>query len=259
MPSFADTVWQERQSGDAPAVILERVCLSFGDRILFDNLSLRLEAGLTTCILGPSGCGKSTLLKLIAGHGPLPIPGAIRFEPSGTRRQVAWMGQNDLLLPWLSLLDNVLLGARLRHELSKELRERAHALLAAAGLGAYEKALPATLSGGMRQRGALLRTLMEGRQVVLMDEPFSALDALTRMRLQDLAAGMIRGRTVVLVTHDPLEALRLADRIIVLTGSPVRLATILPMPGRPPRDPATPEMARQYADLLAMLMNGERA
>ncbi len=243
---------------EAPAVILDRVSLSFGDRVLFGDLSLRLEGGLTTCILGPSGCGKSTLLKIIAGSGRLPLTGSIHFEPPGAKRQVAWMGQNDLLLPWLSLLENVLLGARLRHELSDGLRARARALLSEAGLCDYENALPSTLSGGMRQRGALLRTLMEGRQVVLMDEPFSALDALTRMRLQDLAAGMIRGRTVVLVTHDPLEALRLADRIIVLAGSPVRLTTILHMPGKPPRDPATPEIARQYADLLAMLMNGEK-
>jgi putative hydroxymethylpyrimidine transport system ATP-binding protein len=169
------------------------------------------------------------------------------------------MGQNDLLLPWLPLLDNILLGARLRHELTGKLREQAQGLLSDAGLGEYEKALPATLSGGMRQRGALLRTLMEGRRIVLMDEPFSALDALTRMRLQDLAAGMIRERTVVMVTHDPLEALRLADRIVVLAGSPAQVAADLQPPGRPPRDPADPNVIRQYADLLALLMNGNGA
>ncbi|MDP3481372.1 MAG: ABC transporter ATP-binding protein [Desulfoprunum sp.] len=241
----------------APTVIIDRVSLSFGDRILFDNLSLRLDGGRTTCILGPSGCGKSTLLKLIAGSGPFPFTGSIHLNPQETKREVAWMGQNDLLLPWLSLIDNVLLGARLRHELTEDKRKQARSLLLAAGLGDHAQALPATLSGGMRQRGALLRTLMEGRDILLMDEPFSALDALTRMRLQDLAAGMISGRTVVLVTHDPMEALRLADRILVLAGSPVRLAADLQPPGRPPRDPGRPEITRQYADLLKMLMNGD--
>lgn len=243
----------------APTIVLERLSLSFGAREVFDDLSLCLDDGKTTCILGPSGCGKSTLLKCIAGTGPPPAAGSIRFEPQGERRQVAWMGQNDLLLPWLSLIDNVLLGARLRGELSEDLRRQAADLLAAAGLDEYAKALPGALSGGMRQRGALLRTLMEGRPVLLMDEPFSALDALTRMRLQDLAAGMIKGRTVVLVTHDPLEALRLADRIIVLAGSPARVQADLQLEGVPPRGPGTPKIARQHAELLSLLVNGEAA
>ena len=250
-----DLPWQTAAPG--PAVILDRITLSIGARPLFADLSLRLEGGRTTCLLGPSGCGKSTLLKLIAGSGRLPFTGSLRFEPRETGNEVAWMGQNDLLLPWLSLLDNVLLGARLRHELSEDRRQLARRLLSAAGLGDDEQVLPGALSGGMRQRGALLRTLMEGRRVVLMDEPFSALDALTRMRLQDLAAGMIRGRTVVLVTHDPLEALRLADRIVVLAGAPAGVAADLQPAGRPPRDPGTPEIARQYARLLALLMNGD--
>lgn len=248
------------QERHAPTVILDGISVSFGARMLFADLSLCLAGGQTTCILGPSGCGKSTLLKLIAGTGPPSSAGTIRFEPlPPTLQKVAWMGQNDLLLPWLSLLDNIQLGARLRQELSEDLRAQARKLLAEAGLGDFERALPATLSGGMRQRGALLRTLMEGRDIVLMDEPFSALDALTRMRLQDLAADMIMGRTVVLVTHDPLEALRLADRIIVFAGSPVRVAADLQPPGRTPRDPTDPEIVRQYAGLLALLMNGNGA
>jgi putative hydroxymethylpyrimidine transport system ATP-binding protein len=243
----------------APTIVVDRLSLAFGDRRVFHDLSLRLDGGKTTCILGPSGCGKSTLLKCVAGTGPSSSVGSIRFEPRGEKRQVAWMGQNDLLLPWLSLIGNVLLGARLRGELTDDLRRRAADLLAAAGLGEYAEALPSTLSGGMRQRGALLRTLMEGRPVLLMDEPFSALDALTRMRLQDLAADMIRGKTVVLVTHDPLEALRLADRIIVLAGSPARVRADLQPEGVPPRDPGNPEIARRHAELLSLLVNGETA
>ena len=240
----------------APAIVLDRVGLMFAGRPLFSDLSLRFAAGRTTCVLGPSGCGKSTLLKLIAGNAALPAGGTVRFEPepASGARLVAWMGQNDLLLPWLSLLDNVLLGARLRGEVNDTRRARARELLHAAGLAGRERALPATLSGGMRQRAALLRTLMEERPVLLMDEPFSALDALTRMRLQNLAAELTRGATVVLVTHDPLEALRLADRIIVLTGAPARVAATLEVDGPTPRDPGDPDLARRHGELLGLLM-----
>jgi putative hydroxymethylpyrimidine transport system ATP-binding protein len=241
----------------APAIIIERLSLSFGERQLFDDFTLRLDGGRTTCLLGPSGCGKSTLLKLIAGTGPPLSSGTIHLDPPDARRECAWMGQDDLLLPWLPLQDNVLLGARLRGELTDELQQQAAALLQAAGLGGHARDLPGRLSGGMRQRGALLRTLMEGRAIVLMDEPFSALDALNRQRLQDLAAGMVTGKTVLLVTHDPLEALRLADRVVVLAGSPVGIVASFLPPARPPRSPGSPEMARQYADLLAMLMDGD--
>ena len=228
----------------------------FAGRPLFSDLSLRFAAGRTTCVLGPSGCGKSTLLKLIAGNAALPAGGTVRFEPepASGARLVAWMGQNDLLLPWLGLLDNVLLGARLRGEVNDTRRARARELLRAASLAGRERALPATLSGGMRQRAALLRTLMEERPVLLMDEPFSALDALTRMRLQNLAAELTRGATVVLVTHDPLEALRLADRIIVLTGAPARVAATLEVDGPTPRDPGDPDLARRHGELLGLLM-----
>ena len=240
----------------APAIVLDRVGLMFAGRPLFSDLSLQFAAGRTTCVLGPSGCGKSTLLKLIAGSAALPAGGTVRFEPepAAKARLVAWMGQNDLLLPWLGLLDNVLLGARLRGEVTDTRRARARDLLHAAGLAGRERALPAELSGGMRQRAALLRTLMEERPVLLMDEPFSALDALTRMRLQNLAAELTRGATVVLVTHDPLEALRLADRIIVLTGAPARVAATLELDVPTPRDPGDQALARRHGELLGLLM-----
>ena len=248
----------------APAIVFDRVSLDFDGKPLFQDLSLRLAGGQTTCILGPSGCGKSTLLKLIASakdshHSPQ-FCGNIEFDPQPqSERVVAWMGQNDLLLPWLPLLDNVLLGARLRRELSAALRHKALQLIREAGLTGYEQALPSALSGGMRQRGALLRTLMEQRPVLLMDEPFSALDALTRVRLQNLAARLTQGATVVLVTHDPLEALRLGHRIIVLAGSPVQVAAMLDLEGTPPRAPDDSTITGQYAGLLALLMNGETA
>ncbi len=196
----------------------------------------------------------------MAGAPHLDFLGAIRFEPHpATPGQVAWMSQNDLLLPWFTLLDNILLGARLRGSLSHEKRAKALALIDEAGLTGYENKLPAALSGGMRQRGALLRTLMEERPVILMDEPFSALDALTRVRLQNLAARLTAGATVVLVTHDPMEALRLGHDIVVLGETPVQvLATIAPA-GLPPREAGNPEVTGLYASLLKRLMNGDAA
>jgi putative hydroxymethylpyrimidine transport system ATP-binding protein len=161
------------------------------------------------------------------------------------------MAQRDLLLPWLSVLDNVLLGDRLRGTPPR--RERARALLAAVGLAERADSLPAALSGGMRQRTALARTLMEDKPVVLMDEPFSALDAITRFALQETAAGLLAGRTVLLITHDPLEALRLGHEIRVLAGRPALLGEAIAPAGQPPRDPATPGLLELQAELLRRL------
>ncbi len=240
----------------APTVVLDKVSLSLGGRQLFSGFSLVFDGGRTTCILGPSGCGKSTLLRLVAGIGPRPERGRVEFCGGGG--PCAWMGQEDMLLPWLSLHDNLLLGVTLRGERDQAAEQRARTLLARAGLAEFGDLLPARLSGGMRQRGALLRTLLEDRPVVLMDEPFSALDALTRLRLQDLAAGLVGGRTVLLVTHDPLEALRLADAIVVLAGSPAAVVARLEPPGRPPRAVGEKEMGPLHGHLLSLLMDGGR-
>jgi len=244
----------------APDIVLQGINLDFAGQPLFADLSLTIAGGRTTCILGPSGCGKSTLLKLMAGAPYLDFSGTIRFAPHpATPGQTAWMSQNDLLLPWFTLLDNVLLGARLRGELSESRRKKALALIREAGLAGYEDKLPAALSGGMRQRGALLRTLMEERPVILMDEPFSALDALTRVRLQNLAARLTVGATVVLVTHDPMEALRIGHNIIVLGGTPVQVLETIEPAGLPPREPGDPTLAALHAGLLKRLLNGEAA
>ncbi len=244
----------------APDIVLEGIGLHFAGQPLFQGLDLTVPGGRTTCILGPSGCGKSTLLRLMAGAPDLAFDGTLRVgaHPS-PRGLAAWMSQNDLLLPWLSLLDNVLLGARLRGELSAAKREKARGLIREAGLAGCEAKLPSALSGGMRQRGALLRTLMEERPVILMDEPFSALDALTRARLQNLAARLTAGATVVLVTHDPMEALRLGHRVVVLGGSPARVVECVEPGGPVPREAGTPELTARYAALMARLMNGEAA
>lgn len=241
----------------SPAIVLDRASFAFAGSPLFADLSLRFAEGQITGLLGPSGCGKSTLLKLIAGTLPLPGNGSVHLEPAfGPGRHIAWMGQHDLLLPWLTLLENVLLGSRLRGEHTEAVRQRALELIGHAGLTEYAQALPATLSGGMRQRAALLRTLMEDCPVLLMDEPFSALDALTRFRLQDLTIRLVRGKTVLLVTHDPLEALRLCDQIIVFVGSPMRIVRTMTPQGKPPRNLEQPDLGRQYGQLMHTLLNG---
>ena len=232
---------------------LRRGDLSFGGKPVFQGLDLDIPAGLTTCLLGPSGVGKSSLLRLIAGISPEASAGRLAASDGGPiAERMAFMDQRDLLLPWLSVFDNVTLGARLRGEAVD--RQRAGSLLQRVGLAREADSLPAALSGGMRQRAALARTLMEDRPVILMDEPFSAVDALTRLRLQDLAAQLLAGRTVLLVTHDPMEALRLGHRILVLRGDPARMGEVLEPRGTPPRpadDPALHGLAAQILRDLA--------
>jgi putative hydroxymethylpyrimidine transport system ATP-binding protein len=237
----------------APEVRIGIRRLELGGRLLFERLHFRLEAGQWTCLLGPSGVGKTSLLRAIAGL----LPGALVSADGGSLEgRIALMAQQDLLLPWLTALDNTLLGYRLRGTPRGELRvlrERARALLARIGLAGRETSLPAELSGGMRQRVALARTLMEDRPVILMDEPFSALDAITRFRLQDLAAEMLAGRTVLLVTHSPSEAVRLGHRLWVLSGQPAQPQEPLTPRGLPPRNLADPAVLALEADLLREL------
>jgi putative hydroxymethylpyrimidine transport system ATP-binding protein len=164
------------------------------------------------------------------------------------------MAQQDLLMPWLNVLDNTLIGARLRGEkITPELKQKAIALLEESGLKNTDQLLPAKLSGGMRQRVALVRTLLENRPIILMDEPFSSLDIITRLKLQNLACKLLANHTVLLVTHDPLEALRLGDYIYTMTGAPVKIDGPIKPEGVAPRDPTDMDLLQQHAKLLQML------
>ncbi len=240
-----------------PAIHLKDAALSFGGRVVFRDLSLTVPAGRTTCLLGPSGVGKTSLLRLIAGLAK--SDGAVSADDAQpVAGRIAWMGQQDLLLPWATALDNILLGVRLRGgRADHDDRDRALSLLEAVGLADRAGSRPDALSGGMRQRVALARTLFEDRPVVLMDEPFSALDAITRLRLQDLAAGLLAGRTVLMVTHDPMEALRLGHQVLVLSGHPAALSDPILPPGPVPRPPDDPELLSLQGQLLARLRGDE--
>lgn len=218
---------------------------------LFAPLALRLEAGQWTCLLGGSGVGKSTILRLIAG-----LETGVRFsgriaasDGAPVARRVAYMAQDDLLLPWASVERNIGLGARLRGE--RQDRARLMDLLDRVRLREHLGKRPAELSGGQRQRVALARTLMEDKPVILLDEPFSALDARTRADMQDLAAELLSGRTVLLVTHDPAEAARLGHAINVMT--PAGLTQVSPPDAPAPRHVDDPETLAAQGALMRLL------
>ncbi len=250
-----------RAQAPAPDIRIRGARLSYGGDLLFDHLDADFPGGRCTCLLGPSGVGKSSLLRLIAGLAPKGVGGEVTDgDGLAIAGRIAWMGQTEPLMPWLSARGNVAIGARLRGDPDyAQAVERADALLARVGLTGRERDRPAALSGGMRQRVALARTLFEDRPVVLMDEPFSALDAITRLELQDVTARLLAGRTVILVTHDPLEALRLGHVIHVMAGRPATLgASILP-PGEPPRRLDDPQVLALQAELLRHLTRAREA
>lgn len=220
--------------------------VQIGGQRLFADLCLTLQAGQWCTLLGPSGVGKSTLLRLIAG---LPIAGDFQGVIEN-RRPVAMMAQDPQLLPWLSLRQNVCLGARLRGE--RPDAARLAEILARSGLSDHAEKRPAALSGGQRQRAALARVLMEDRPLVLLDEPFSALDVARREIMQDLAAELLAGRMVVMVSHDPLEAARLSQQIVVLSRA--GLTQVTAPPSSAPRRRDAPDVLACQNHLLARLL-----
>ena len=234
-----------------------------GDRAVtaIEDVSFDVPRGAFVSILGPSGCGKSTLFNIIAGllsssGGDVLLEGASIMGRAG---QVGYMLQKDLLLPWRTIEDNITLGQTLRGVKKRKARTNAAALMDRCGLTGFEKKKPHQLSGGMRQRAALMRTLLTGKEVLLLDEPFGALDAITRLQLQMTLIDIWQDmrKTILFVTHDVEEALLLSDEILVLTERPGRLRARLPVTLPRPRTPemlSSPELMALKARLMQLLL-----
>jgi putative hydroxymethylpyrimidine transport system ATP-binding protein len=218
---------------------------------LFSEFALDVKPNRWTCLLGASGVGKTTILRLFAG---LDVHG--RFDGQLIRPDhVSYMAQTDLLLPWLDILGNVTLGAKLRNEPVET--QRAQETIQRVGLSEHIHKLPSELSGGMRQRAALARTLMEDADTILLDEPFSALDARTRAEMQALAFELFSGRTVLLVTHDPAEAARLGKDIFVMRRNGI--SRFSESTSKPLRGHHAPEKLELEARLFEALDAGRAA
>ncbi|MEM9708551.1 MAG: ABC transporter ATP-binding protein [Pseudomonadota bacterium] len=200
----------------APSIIFDGRA-DIGSIQLFAPIQLNLQSGLWTCLLGGSGVGKSTILRLVAGldTGAEFAGSVTASDTQPVAQRVAYMAQDDLLLPWAKVTENIALGPRLRGQPVDP--NRLDALLDRVGLADHRSKKPAQLSGGQRQRVALARTLLEDKPIILLDEPFSALDAKTRTEMQNLAVELLAGRTVLMVTHDPAEAARLGHSIAILS------------------------------------------
>jgi NitT/TauT family transport system ATP-binding protein len=229
-------------------VALAGVTKAFGTVEALAGVSLRVGARRTVAVVGPSGCGKSTLLELVCGL-QAPDAGTVSAPPA------ALMPQRDGLLPWLCALDNAALAMRLAGASKAAARSAAREHFAHFGLEWFEAARPRELSGGMRQRVAFVRTLLAGRPVLCLDEPFGALDALTRQRMQEwLAAALLEEpRTVLLVTHDVEEAALLADEVVLLSERPGRVVAALDVALERPRQRTHPELVALRERALAML------
>jgi ABC-type nitrate/sulfonate/bicarbonate transport system ATPase subunit len=255
----------EPVSGEPAAVALERVGRTYApargrggkqpaaaDVQALVDVSLRVDAGELVAVVGPSGCGKSTLLELICAL-QAPDTGRVACAPA------VLMPQRDLLLAWLSAVDNAALALRIAGVGRSEARARAGALFAELGLEGFEQARPHELSGGMRQRVAFVRTLLSGKPVLCLDEPFGALDAITRADMHEWLTGALtrEPRTVVLVTHDVEEAVLLADRVLVLSPRPGRVVAELALTGERPRRRLDQEVLEARERALAALGTGE--
>jgi ABC-type nitrate/sulfonate/bicarbonate transport system ATPase subunit len=234
-------VTEPRALHGADGVNVEHVSRAFATRHgnveALAGMSLRARPGEIVAVVGPSGCGKSTLLELICGL-QLPDAGTVRCAPA------ALMPQRDLLLPWLNATDNAALALVARGVSRAEARAAAAPWLARFGLGGFERTRPAQLSGGMRQRISFLRSLLAGKPVLALDEPFAALDAITRAEMQGWLVSVLASepRTVVFVTHDVEEAVVLGDRVVVMSPRPGRAVAEIKVPVSRPRRRTDPRV-----------------
>jgi NitT/TauT family transport system ATP-binding protein len=252
----------------APAIAFEQVRLELGGAAIYDELSFSVRQSEFVCLLGPSGCGKSTALRLI-GHLIPHQGGRIQIEgrdAASTWQRLAYVFQSPRLLPWKDALDNAAFGLEMRNPRMgvDARRERARAQLRRVGLGADMHKMPAMLSGGERQRVAIARALALDPDIILMDEPFSALDPNTRVRLRQQLIELWQetGKTVLFVTHDVDEALYLADRIVVMSGKPSRVIQTVTVNALRPRaietDAELRAMRRDLLETFAAMENNNK-
>ncbi len=246
---------------------LEHVSLSYhtpsGETPVLQDISLSLEQGEFAAIVGPSGCGKSTVLNLIDGlispeSGKILIAGKPAAE---SRRSIGYMLQKDHLFEWRTVYSNLLLGLEIRRKLTPENLARVEAMLTSYGLAPFRNSRPSELSGGMRQRAALIRTLALDPSLLLLDEPFSALDYQTRLQVADDIGQIIRreGKTALLVTHDISEAISMADRVFVFSRRPARIRRVfsidLNLPERTPMSSREAPEFKTYFNLIWKELN----
>lgn len=260
----------------APGIAIKNLTLRYANKsvkkndldiatsMIFQNYTIQFAPKKCSVILGPSGIGKSTLLHVIAGlTASFEIVGNIKqvvftSDKKPLTNRLSYMTQKDALFPWLKVWENVSIGSTLRATRDKMTKQKAREILKLVELEQVTDVYPNTLSGGMRQRVALARVLFEASSVVLMDEPFAALDSVTKWRLQTVTAMHLHDTTRILVTHDPLEALRLADNIYLLASHPLSEHQVIELPGVPPRDINDPVLTEQHAELLTQLIQMDK-
>jgi len=236
------------------------VSKSFAETDVLRSISFDVEVATWTTILGPSGCGKTTLLRILAGLLD-PDSGTVSLGSAAAAPGLAaYLPQRDTLLPWRTALDNAILASEIDSRSRPTARAEATELFAHFGLAGFEETYPWQLSGGMRQRLALIRTFLAHRDVLLLDEPLGALDPLTRAALQDwlLSVWSALRKTILLVTHDVEEALLLSDRVLVMSKRPATIVRDAPVELRRPRDRASAELAAAKGRLLRILLGGRR-
>ncbi len=249
------------RSALSPLLRVHDVVLRRGGTPVLDGVSLHVSEGEFVSILGPSGAGKSSLFEILIG-GLSPDEGEISIDSrpiDRNARPFAFMPQRDALMPWRRIIDNVTLGLEVEGLSRQAARARVRPQMSRFGLEGFERHWPAQLSGGMRQRAALLRTVVQDRRIMLLDEPFGALDALTRIKMQQWLERRRAeaGWTILLITHDVREAVCLSDRIYVLSSRPARVIAEITVPlARPRLERGIPAQAQSLErDILAILLD----
>ena len=234
---------------------VQNLTLDFKGKTLFQNLNFNILQNTSSALLGTSGVGKSTLLRCLADLENENITDGKILLQKDTK--IAWLSQENSLYPWLSILDNVQLYHHLNGTKTKQTLQKAKELLSQVSMSEHISKKTYELSGGQKQRVAIARTLMQDANLILMDEPFSALDAITKMQLQDLTCDLLKDKTIVLVTHDPQEAIKLANHIYILRDQPLNIQEVAFLEGELPHKLSNEKLWDLQETLLSKLQGDE--